>query len=83
MDHTLKIVLRFAVQLTVGSFLFLLVLAAAIAIWKLRVLAEGMGAPQEIVLMATALEWLMMAVDAICFAWFLLVELCRFIRDTW
>ena len=82
LPQSLEVIRDFVSKVVIAVVAFLVVGTAAIALNLFIVFAESRSLlPRNIVYGLTGIEYVIFALDLICFVYFLLIESLRFLRD--
>lgn len=76
-----RIVWHFLVHIVVGTGLFVGIGTAAVALHAFVGWAEKQGIFRELIYALQALEWLVFALDTLCFVWFVIILTLKFLRE--
>jgi hypothetical protein len=79
----LTLVFHFFVHILLAAVMFLAIGLVAIGLWEFTEWIRSIAAPYVIVSVCEGLTYLLFAVDAICFVFFVLVEGAKLLREIW
>jgi uncharacterized membrane protein len=83
-DHgNIRAHLALMLEIIFGSIIFVIIAGVAVSVGKFVAFLESWGGSEIIVLILTAVEYLLVTVDAICFLSLVIVSAVRLIRRSW